>query len=100
MKHGESKVNLDAKGKLPDESDDFAPSRSRDNHVALIAGIVAVLFVVYVLSPGPLTWMEKAGWLPPNATSWIRIFYYPLVVLYESFLPVKQFYDWWLSIFE
>lgn len=52
-----------------------------------IAGAV----LLYVLSPPPLAWMfERLGWEDPQ---WPQYVYAPLIMLYDQFEPVENFYD-------
>ncbi|RBP37267.1 hypothetical protein DES53_1145 [Roseimicrobium gellanilyticum] len=70
-----------------------ARSDQADGHshaAAWLLGISgAILF--YILSPPPLAWMfEHFGW---NTPTWPQYVYAPLIILYDQFEPVKNFYD-------
>jgi hypothetical protein len=49
------------------------------------------LVLFYILSPPPLAWVYERFDL--GTPSWPRYVYAPLIVMYDQFEPVKQFYD-------
>jgi hypothetical protein len=70
-----------------------ASSHQDGNHSHAVSWSVgiSIFLLVYILSPPPLAWMfEKFGWGTP---SWPRYVYAPIIILYEQFEPVKDFYD-------
>jgi hypothetical protein len=61
------------------------------SHAASWWAGISIFLLVYILSPPPLALMyERFGWGSPQ---WPKYVYAPLILLYDRFEPVKNFYD-------
>jgi len=79
-------------------------TNSRKGSAVAIAIVAAfVLFVIYVLSPGPVLWLLTQVNAQPQhsetAAICVQVIYSPLIWLYEKFPIVHQAYDWYFSLF-
>lgn len=64
---------------------------SGHSHAAAWGFAVSAVILLYVLSPPPLAWMyERFGWDTPD---WPQYVFAPIIILYNRFEPVKDFYD-------
>jgi hypothetical protein len=62
----------------------------------MLIGAVAL----YVLSVGPITWLDDHGYLSPSAGQFFVYFYAPLFAA-KSYLPgIGYCLDWYISFFE
>ncbi|QIF05282.1 hypothetical protein [Roseimicrobium sp. ORNL1] len=66
-------------------------AEARSQAAAWWGGGISIFLLAYILSPAPLAWVyERFGWGSPQ---WPKHVYAPLIVLYDRFEPVKNFYD-------
>jgi hypothetical protein len=73
--------------------------KSSSHTTAWVAGL-AVLFLLYALSPGPVAWWvhhRNAGKEPP----WVARLYAPLIYGCNHFKPMDTaydyYFDWWIN---
>jgi hypothetical protein len=67
----------------------------------VLLGVVLIgLVALYVLSVGPITWLDDHGYLPPAAGQFFVYFYAPLFTA-AGYLPALRYcLDWYVSFFE
>ena len=63
-----------------------------------LAGSIVVLFIFYVLSPGPVLRMLDGGMRGGLIEKFFMILYWPLEKLYDNVQLVEVFYDWWFDV--
>lgn len=73
------------------------PARSRSGTWIVIS---LALLVLYVLSIGPVAWIDSRFPLGDDLWSVLMVFYYPLVLLNESEVPVlAPALQWYVELF-
>lgn len=63
-------------------------------HLALTGGLVG-----YPLSVAPVAWICRMIDPTMQFTAWLRLVYAPIKALYEAIPFVREFYDWYFSLF-
>jgi len=67
--------------------------------VALIAGAVVLLPILYVFSIGPVGWLANHDYIEPNSAvgSMIQMVYAPLEIAASYCPPLRRFIEWYLE---
>lgn len=69
-----------------------APAGPRNPWVTWLVWLILAP-VLYVLSIGPMWWLEAKGLLPEQTVDFV---YYPLIIFGEEFpAPLQQYIGWW-----
>lgn len=71
--------------------------RSR-THLVVPAVATVALPVLYVLSVGPIEWLDAKGWLPLSTYDALDAFYTPLEFLCDRSLWFRKFLVWYESL--
>jgi hypothetical protein len=67
----------------------------------VLLGVVLIgLAAIYVLSVGPITWLDDHGYLPQPAGTFFVYFYAPLFAAGRYLPALQHLLDWYVSLFE
>jgi hypothetical protein len=73
---------------------------SRAVRLVLLGAVLIGLIVLYVLSVGPVTWLDNRGFVPPSAGTFFVYFYAPLFAAGRCLPAIEHLLDWYISFFE
>ena len=79
----------------------IGPSRAvRAVRWILLGLMLTGLVALYVLSVGPITWLDDRGFLPQPAGTFFVYFYAPLFFASKYLPGLEHLLDWYISLFE
>jgi hypothetical protein len=62
------------------------------------AGVLILLVALYVLSIGPVEWLDRHDFLPDPFREPLVVFYTPIILLHDYFSSCRQFLDWYVDL--